>query len=167
MFGRRKFPEMFGMSWLQGYVFVGKCSRSGCSQALVLNPRTGTLHDHCSLRCLRMDQLEKMDQQGWTLTFMSRHARKNNILKKKHSNKKNIIIVCGTWKYFVMCQVISPSLVNVVNKMKKMFKYLFYLLLIAAFVSTPCIFFFFCLYLFWLNEIFFRFKILSILLTPH
>lgn len=88
------------------------------------------------------------------LDFYVTSCKKKKYIKKKNIQTKNIIIiVCGTWKYFVMCQVISPSLVNVVvNKMKKCLSIYFICYFIdCSFVSTPCVF---LLYLFWLNEIF-------------
>ncbi len=35
------------------------CVRKGCHRARAQNPRTGELHDHCSLKCMRTDQEEQ------------------------------------------------------------------------------------------------------------
>ncbi|XP_046380179.1 ankyrin repeat and IBR domain-containing protein 1-like isoform X2 [Haliotis rufescens] len=41
----------------------GKCCRPGCSRPRAPNPRTGDIHDYCSLSCLRRDQEEKVEQE--------------------------------------------------------------------------------------------------------
>ncbi|XP_029650318.1 ankyrin repeat and IBR domain-containing protein 1 isoform X2 [Octopus sinensis] len=42
---------------------IGKCSRSGCNRLQALNPRTGILHDHCSLHCLHLDHQKNNSKQ--------------------------------------------------------------------------------------------------------
>ncbi|XP_041374912.1 ankyrin repeat and IBR domain-containing protein 1-like isoform X2 [Gigantopelta aegis] len=41
----------------------GKCHRSGCSRPRAPNPRTGEIHNYCSLYCLRCDEEERLEQE--------------------------------------------------------------------------------------------------------
>ncbi|XP_014667038.1 PREDICTED: uncharacterized protein LOC106808723 [Priapulus caudatus] len=41
----------------------GVCARQGCTRPRAQNPRTGAVHDHCSLRCSRTDKLGKPDEE--------------------------------------------------------------------------------------------------------
>ena len=38
------------------------CIRKGCDRPRAQNPRTGEYHDHCSLKCMKLDQEE--DEEG-------------------------------------------------------------------------------------------------------
>ena len=38
---------------------VVPCVREDCTRPRAKNPRTGDIHNHCSIRCMRLDQLEK------------------------------------------------------------------------------------------------------------
>ncbi|XP_074650800.1 ankyrin repeat and IBR domain-containing protein 1-like isoform X2 [Tubulanus polymorphus] len=40
----------------------GICCRHNCKRTRAVNPRTGTIHNHCSLRCMRLDKLENRNE---------------------------------------------------------------------------------------------------------
>ncbi|KAL5005870.1 hypothetical protein ScPMuIL_017028 [Solemya velum] len=42
----------------------GKCSREGCDRSRAQNPRTGEMHDFCSLRCSRIEHLEESEEMS-------------------------------------------------------------------------------------------------------
>lgn len=41
---------------------LGICSRRGCTKPRARNPRTGALHDYCSLRCSKLDKLGNSEE---------------------------------------------------------------------------------------------------------
>ncbi|XP_064646454.1 ankyrin repeat and IBR domain-containing protein 1-like isoform X2 [Lineus longissimus] len=43
---------------------VGGCVRRGCMKPRAQNPRTGAPHDHCSLRCMKLDRLDRSESEG-------------------------------------------------------------------------------------------------------
>ena len=40
------------------------CIRKGCNRPRAQNPRTGEIHDHCTIKCMRLDQIEQTDASG-------------------------------------------------------------------------------------------------------
>lgn len=75
-------PSKFGVSCLKmtdevdvnqtdvaGLVVTGKCSRVGCLHQCARNPRTGELHEHCTMKCMHLDRLES--ELGIDMSFQS------------------------------------------------------------------------------------------------
>lgn len=85
----------FSMEWMSFILwwwsfflprFSAKCLRNGCNRHRVLNQRTGQLHDHCSVNCMRMDRGDTVVQgegeandEGWCAAIKQ---GSENIFKK-------------------------------------------------------------------------------------